>query len=296
LKFDLGFVSVILKNLNEKWGLVMESGVVTEGVRSSPDVREGLIRTIIERAVGTSDFVKLTKAVIDKALRGDVKLRFAVNRAFCTNNRCSDAVDVFKTSVFNYLRANCLLNINNNDYIVIAVGSNGEVDTYAFIARRGSPRFVSVCDKYKLARRASYLLDTSEEFRTAVQEFTKSLAQSSYLNLPRGFTGEGEEGVVGEDVLFKMARERFGFEPELLYLGAVEEFIRDLRNVDFSRLPAGAVAALQLLLNSLIGDTDVRRVARVMDVREGFIVFTLIPWYTRLTTCFIKACLGGGEG
>jgi hypothetical protein len=76
----------------------------------------------------------------------------------------------------------------------------------------------------------------------------------------------------------------------------VEEFIRDLRNVDVAKLPAGAVAALQLLLNSLVGDTDVRRVARVMDVREGFIVFALIPWYTRLTTCFIKACLGGGEG
>jgi hypothetical protein len=195
--------------------------------------------------------------------------------------------------VFNYLRVNCSLSINNNDYIIIAVGSNGEVDTYAFIARIDSPRLSSACHNYKLARRASYLLDTSEEFRTAVQEFTKVLAQSTYLNLPRGFTGEGEE-IVGEDVLFKTAKDRFGFEPELLYLGAVEEFIRDLRSVDFSRLPAGAVAALQLLLNSLIGDTDIRRVARVVDVREGFIVYALVPWYTRLTTCFIKHCLGGG--
>ncbi len=283
--------------MSEKWGLVMESGV-SEGVKTETgdNAREGLIRTIIERAVGTSDFVKLTKSIIDRALRRDLKLRFTANRLFCINNtHCNDAVDVFKTSVFNYLRANCLLNINNNDYVVIAVGSNGEVDTYAFIVRRDSPRFASICDKYRLARRASFLLDTSEEFRTAVQEFTKVLAQSSYLNLPRGFTGEvGEEGVVGEDVLFKTAKDRFGFEPELLYLGAVEEFIREFRNVDFSRLPAGAVAALQLLLNSLIGDTDVRRVARVMDVREGFIVFTLIPWYTRLTTCFIRTCLGGG--
>jgi len=275
------------------------SGVVPEGVKTETggNEREALIRTIIERAVGTSDFVKLTKAIIDRALRRDVRLRFAVNRLFCINNtHCSDAVDVFKTSVFNYLRANCLLNINNNDYIVIAVGSNGEVDTYAFIARVGSPRLAEVCRNYKLASRASYLLDTSEEFRTAVQEFTKSLAQSTYLNLPRGFTGEGvgEEGIVSEDVLFKTAKERFGFEPVLLYYGAVEAFIRDLRRVDATKLPAGAVAALQLLVNSLIGDTDVRRVARVMDVREGFIVFALIPWYTRLTTCFIRHCLGGG--
>jgi hypothetical protein len=273
------------------------SGVVPEGVKTETgdNAREGLIRTIIERAVGTSDFVKLTKSIIDRALRRDLKLRFMVNRLFCvSNNRCNDAVDVFKTSVFNYLRANCSLNINNNDYVVIAVGSNGEVDTYAFITRRNSPRFASICDKYKLARRASFLLDTNEDFRTAVQEFTKSLAQSTYLNLPRGFAGEGEEGVVSEDVLFKTTKDRFGFEPELLYYGAVEEFIREFRNVDFSRLPAGAVAALQLLLNSLVGDVDVRRVARVMDVREGFIVFALIPWYTRLTTCFIKACMGGG--
>jgi len=268
----------------------------SEEVRSSLDAREGLIRTIIERAVGTSDFIKLTKAIIDRALRRDVKLRFMVNRLFCINNtHCNDAVDVFKTSVFNYLRANCLLNINNNSYVVIAVGSNGEVDTYAFIARKDSPKFGHVCHNYKLAREASFLLDTSEKFRTAVQEFTKVLAQSTYLNLPRGFTGEGEEGIVSEDVLFRTAKDRFGFKPELLYYGAVEEFIREMRNVDVTRLPPGAVAALQLLLNSLIGDTDVRRVARVVDVREGFIVFTLIPWYTRLTTCFIKTCLGGGE-
>ena len=273
------------------------SGVVPEGVKTETgdNAREALIRTIIERAVGTSDFVKLTKSIIDRALRRDLKLRFMVNRLFCvSNNRCNDAVDVFKTSVFNYLRANCSLNINNNDYVVIAVGSNGEVDTYAFITRIGSPRFTSICNKYKLARRASFLLDTNEDFRTAVQEFTKSLAQSTYLNLPRGFTGEVGEEIVSEDVLFKTAKDRFGFEPELLYYGAVEEFIREFRNVDFSRLPAGAVAALQLLLNSLVGDVDVRRVARVMDVREGFIVFALIPWYTRLTTCFIKACMGGG--
>jgi hypothetical protein len=273
------------------------SGVLvdTGGLKTGDNAREGLIRTIIERAVGTSDFVKLTKSIIDRALRRDLKLRFMVNRLFCvSNNRCNDAVDVFKTSVFNYLRANCSLNINNNDYVVIAVGSNGEVDTYAFITRRDSPRFASICDKYKLARRASFLLDTNEDFRTAVQEFTKSLAQSTYLNLPRGFTGEVGEEIVSEDVLFKTAKDRFGFEPELLYYGAVEEFIRDLRNVDVTKLPAGAVAALQLLLNSLVGDVDVRRVARVMDVREGFIVFALIPWYTRLTTCFIKACMGGG--
>lgn len=275
------------------WGM---SGV-SEGVKTTGDnAREGLIRTIIERTVGTSDFIKLTKSIIDRVLRRDVKIRFMVNRLFCINNtHCSDAVDLFKTSVFNYLRANCSLSINNNDYIVIAVGSNGEVDTYAFIARKDSPKFAHVCHNYKLAREASFLLDTSEEFRTAVQEFTKVLAQSSYLNLPRGFAGEGVgEEIVGEDVLFRIAKDRFGFEPELLYYGAVEEFIREFRNVDFSRLPAGAVAALQLLLNSLVGDTDVRRVARVMDVREGFIVFTLIPWYTRLTTCFIKHCLGGG--
>jgi len=276
------------------WGM---SGVVPEGVKNETgeDTREGLIRTIIERVVGTSDFVKLTKSIIDRALRRDVKLRFMINRFCVNNNRCSDAVDVFKTSVFNYLRANCSLSINNNDYVVIAVGSNGEVDTYAFIVRRDSPRFASICDKYRLARRASFLLDTSEEFRTAVQEFTKVLAQSSYLNLPRGFAGEvGEEGVVGEDVLFKTAKDRFGFEPELLYLGAVEEFVRELGRVNTRELPRGVLATLELLLNSLIGDTDVRRVARVMDVREGFIVFTLIPWYTRLTTCFIRTCLGGG--
>jgi hypothetical protein len=274
----------------------MESGVVdTGGLKTGDNAREGLIRTIIERVVGTSDFVKLTKSIIDRALRRDVKVRFMINRLFCvSNNRCSDAVDVFKTSVFNYLRANCSLSINNNDYVVIAVGSNGEVDTYAFIVRRDSPRFASICDKYRLARRASYLLDTSEEFRTAVQEFTKVLAQSSYLNLPRGFAGEVGEGVVGEDVLFKTAKDRFGFEPELLYLGAVEEFVRELGRVNTRELPRGVLATLELLLNSLIGDTDVRRVARVMDVREGFIVFTLIPWYTRLTTCFIRTCLGGG--
>jgi hypothetical protein len=275
------------------------SGVVPEGVKNETgdNTRERLIRTIIERAVGTSDFVKLTKSIIDRALRRDLKLRFMVNKAFCISNNthCNDAVDLFKTSVFNYLRANCSLSINNNDYVVIAVGSNGEVDTYAFIVRKDSPKFGHVCHNYKLARRASFLLDTSEGFRTAVQEFTKVLAQSTYLNLPRGFTGEGEEGIVGEDVLFKTAKDKFGFEPELLYLGAVEEFIREFRNVDVAKLPAGAVAALQLLLNSLVGDTDVRRVARVMDVREGFIVFALIPWYTRLTTCFIKHCLGGGE-
>jgi hypothetical protein len=274
------------------------SGVLvdTGGLKTGEDAREALIRTIIERAVGTKDFVKLTKSIIDRALRRDVKIRFMVNRLFCvSNNRCNDAVDLFKTSVFNYLRANCSLSINNNDYVVIAVGSNGEVDTYAFITRRDSPRFASICDKYKLARRASYLLDTSEEFRTAVQEFMKALAQSTYLNLPRGFTGEGVgEGVVGEDVLFKTALDRFGFEPELLYLGAVEEFVRELGRVNTRELPRGVLATLELLLNSLIGDTDVRRVARVMDVREGFIVFTLIPWYTRLTTCFIKHCLGGG--
>jgi hypothetical protein len=273
------------------------SGVVSEGVKTETgdNTRERLIRTIIERAVGTSDFVKLTKSIIDRALRRDVKLRFMVNRLFCINNtHCNDAVDLFKTSVFNHLRANCLLNINGFEYIVIAVGSNGEVDTYAFIARRDSPRFISICNKYKLARQASFLLDTSEKFRTAVQEFTKVLAQSTYLNLPRGFAGE--EGIVSEDVLFKTAKDRFGFEPELLYYGAVEEFVREFRGIDVAKLPAGAVAALQLLLNSLVGDTDVRRVARVMDVREGFIVFALIPWYTRLTTCFIKACLGGGEG
>ena len=273
------------------------SGVLvdTGGLKTGDNAREGLIRTIIERAVGTSDFVKLTKSMIDRALRRDFKLRFMVNRLFCINNtRCNDAVDVFKTSVFNYLRANCTLSINNNDYVVIAVGSNGEVDTYAFIARKDSPRLSSVCHNYKLARRASYLLDTSEEFRTAVQEFTKVLAQSTYLNLPRGFTGEVGEGVVGEDVLFRTAKDRFGFEPELLYLGAVEEFVRELGRVNTRELPRGVLATLELLLNSLIGDTDVRRVARVMDVREGFIVFTLIPWYTRLTTCFIKHCLGGG--
>jgi hypothetical protein len=274
------------------------SGVVPEGVKTETggNAREALIRTIIERAVGSSDFIKLTKSLIDKALRRDVKLRFMVNRLFCvSNNRCNDAVDLFKTSVFNFLRVNCSFSINNNDYIVIAVGSNGEVDTYAFIARIDSPRLSRACHNYKLARRASFLLDTNEGFRTAVQEFTKVLAQSTYLNLPRGFAGEGvEEEIVGEDVLFRIAKDRFGFEPELLYLGAVEEFIREFRNVDVTKLPAGAVAAIQLLLNSLVGDTDVRRVARVMDVREGFVVFALIPWYTRLTTCFIKHCLGGG--
>ncbi len=270
-------------------------GAVPESKNETVDnTREGLIRTIIERVVGDRDFVKLTKSLIDKAIRNDVKLRFIINRLFCSNN-CSDAVDLFKTSVFNYLRVNCTFSINNNEYIVIAVGSNGEVDTYAFIARRDSPRFVSICNNYKLARRASYLLDTSEEFRTAVQEFTKALAQSSYLNLPRGFAEAGE-GVASEDVLYKTAKDRFGFEPELLYLGAVEELARELGRVNTRELPRGVLATLELILNSLIGDTDIKRVARVMDVREGFIVFALIPWYTRLTTCFIRTCLGGGWG
>jgi len=255
--------------------------------------RESLIRAVIEQVIQGRDFVKLTKPMIDRALRGNQKLQFAINREFCNNTNCIDASDVFKTSVFNHLRRNCRFRVGDGEYVVIGVGSNGEVDTYAFIARKDSPKFGHVCHNYKLARRASFLLDTSEKFRTAVQEFTKVLAQSTYLNLPRGFTGEGEEGIVSEDVLFRTAKDRFGFKPELLYYGAVEEFIREMRNVDVTRLPPGAVAALQLLLNSLIGDTDVRRVARVVDVREGFIVFTLIPWYTRLTTCFIKTCLGG---
>jgi hypothetical protein len=95
-------------------------------------------------------------------------------------------------------------------------------------------------------------------------------------------------------VLFKTAKDRFGFEPELLYLGAVEQITRDLRRFNLDLRGLGGVGeVIGAVLSSLIGDVDVRRVARVLEVHEGFIVFTLIPWYISLTPCFAEACLGG---
>ena len=257
--------------------------------------RESLIRAVIEQVIQGRDFVKLTKPMIDRALRGNQKLQFAINREFCNNTNCIDASDVFKTNVFNYLRRNCRFRVGDGEYVVIGVGSNGEVDTYAFIARKDSPKFGHVCHNYKLARRASFLLDTSESFRQAVREFTKSLMGT--IPMIAGLVHEpgepGEDGV-SEDVLFKTAKDRFGFEPELLYLGAVEQITRDLRRFNLDLRGLGGVGeVIGAVLSSLVGDVDVRRVARVLEVHEGFIVFTLIPWYIGLTPCFAEACLGG---
>jgi len=58
--------------------------------------RESLIRAVIEQVIQGRDFVKFTKPMIDRALRANQKLQFAINREFCNNTNCIDASDVYK--------------------------------------------------------------------------------------------------------------------------------------------------------------------------------------------------------